>query len=193
MEQDYSNCIQMYSGVLVNLANPDPNTLLLPDIAHHLSCINRFTGASRKPYSVAQHSCLVSKLIPDNIGKLNKLRGLFHDSSEAFLGDVSSPLKKLLPEYRVIEDNFQKIIIKRFNLGPEDNFDDLKFFDLLAMEIESKALVTPRHKAWERYKPEFPQEYELDWELLSVKTLTPEEAEKEFLETFNKLWLERYL
>ena len=60
-----STKMQTFSGIAVDLKNPDPNTILVPDLAHHLSQICRFTGACRKTYSVAQHSVFVSRLIPD--------------------------------------------------------------------------------------------------------------------------------
>ena len=44
------------------------------------------------------------------------MEGLLHDSSEAFLGDVSSPLKQMLPEYKKIEHRAEKAIFAKYNL-----------------------------------------------------------------------------
>lgn len=179
--------IQTYSGILIDLENPAVEDILVTDIAHHLANICRFTGAVRQSYSVAQHCSLVNKLIDEKDTSL-RLIGLLHDASEAYLGDVSSPLKALLPEYRVLEDKMQKAIIMRFDLNIPD-FDSVKFYDRLALDIESKALLGPRHAVWNKYKVEF-GEYDLDYSMLLVKPLSPEDAEKEYLEIFNKLWLD---
>ena len=61
----------------------------IDEIAHALSQINRFTGHTRVPYSVAEHSCRVASLLPAEL----QLAGLLHDASEAYLGDMASPLK----------------------------------------------------------------------------------------------------
>jgi hypothetical protein len=45
-----------------------------------------------------------------------KLVALMHDAAEAFVGDVSAPLKQLLPEYRRIEATVQGAILARFGL-----------------------------------------------------------------------------
>lgn len=59
------------------------------EIAHALSQTNRFTGHTTVPYSVAEHSVRVASLLPDEL----QLAGLLHDASEAYLGDMASPLK----------------------------------------------------------------------------------------------------
>jgi hypothetical protein len=182
--------IQTYSGILLDLENPAVEDILLPDIAHQLSNICRFTGACRKFYSVAQHCSLVSKLIQED-GPL-KLVGLLHDASEAYLSDVVSPLKALLPDYHVLEDRMEKTIILRFGLNIP-NFEEVKFYDRLALDIESKALMGPRYpNYWPKSSSIMEdKDYDLDWELLTVNPLSPEEAEKEYLDIFNKLWLNR--
>lgn len=43
-------------------------------------------------------------------------QGLLHDASEAYVGDMISPLKKRMPEYRRIERRVQKAIAERFRL-----------------------------------------------------------------------------
>jgi uncharacterized protein len=194
MDRDYSACIQTYSGIWIDLEKPSPEDILVPDVAHHLSNICRFTGAVRRGYSVAQHCCLVSKLVQeDHVWSLNELRlqGLLHDASEAYLGDVATPLKKLLPDYRILEDRMQQAVISRFDLKVKD-FEHLKLYDRMALIIERQSLMGPKHPVWDKYKMEFPPDYDFDYMLERVVPQTPEQAEKEWLDMFNTLWLNRY-
>ncbi|NNM68058.1 MAG: hypothetical protein HKM06_08630 [Spirochaetales bacterium] len=91
--------IQSASGRYISLTNPEDNQYSVQDIAHALANICRFAGHTQHFYSVAQHSVLVSLVEPD----IMPAEKLFHDASEAFLGDITTPLKSLLPEYRAIE------------------------------------------------------------------------------------------
>lgn len=68
--------METWSGKRIDLLNPNPDQIDITDIAHHLSIINRFTGATRCPYSVAQHSLYVSMLLPESL----QLHGLLHDA-----------------------------------------------------------------------------------------------------------------
>lgn len=104
--------IVTHSGLIVDLQNPDPETIIIQDIAYALSNINRYTGHSRPRISVAYHSILVCENLPQEL----KLEGLLHDAAEAYLGDVSSPLKSLLPEYQNLESRFQTVIAEKFKL-----------------------------------------------------------------------------
>lgn len=81
--------ILTHSGRVVDIVNPDPSTLVIEDVAHALARINRYTGHSDDPISVAQHAVLVSTLVPPEAAAW----GLLHDASEAYLGDWSTPVK----------------------------------------------------------------------------------------------------
>src|SRR5262245_19776822 len=89
-----------------SLTDPQPDQISIRTIAKALSQINRFTGHTRWPYSVAQHSVLVLRLFEDLhpfAMRSKKVAALFHDAAEAYCGDIASPLKSLLPEYKAIE------------------------------------------------------------------------------------------
>lgn len=64
----------------------------IKEIARSLARIRRFTGHS--PLSVAQHSVLVSRLVPQR--GIYPLAGLLHDAQEAYVGDVSTPVKECI-------------------------------------------------------------------------------------------------
>lgn len=71
---------------------------------------------------------------------------LLHDASEAYLGDIPSPLKQLLPEYKAIEKQWMKAIRSAFNLPPNINNDPqgqainllVKSLDDLSLQIERR-------------------------------------------------------
>ena len=58
-------------------------------IAVSLSRINRWNGNTSRPYSVAEHSIRVARILPDGL----KLAGLIHDAAEAFIGDLPHPIR----------------------------------------------------------------------------------------------------
>lgn len=81
-----------FTGIEFDLENPTVDMICIADIAHHLSQINRFCGATRFPYSVGLHSILVCEQTPIEF----KLESLLHDAAEAYIHDLTAPLKALL-------------------------------------------------------------------------------------------------
>jgi len=54
------------SGIFFDPTNPDPAKIRVEDVAHGLAAIPRFGGHTAQPYSVAQHSVLVSRWIEEH-------------------------------------------------------------------------------------------------------------------------------
>jgi hypothetical protein len=74
-----------------------PQALPAQTVAFILSRIQRFNGATAEPYSVAQHSILVSRLMTQETADAPLLlAGLLHDAEEVVFGDIATPLKEFL-------------------------------------------------------------------------------------------------
>lgn len=104
--------IETYSGKQIDLLNPDPEQFTLDDIFHALLNVPRFSGHTKYFYSVAMHSYNVAKLLPDHL----KFQGIMHDAAEAFIGDMPTPFKRLMPEYKKFEDALWQAIATKFDL-----------------------------------------------------------------------------
>lgn len=120
------HCIATISGRVVDLAAPTPDMIDIEDIAHALSLLCRYNGHVEYHYSVAQHSCLVADHLHVNPPKRRHtpdewaFSGLMHDAAEAYVGDMGSPLKKMLPEFSMAEDAVFWAIADAFDYTPLD-------------------------------------------------------------------------
>ncbi len=132
------NTIATCAGIPLCLTDPvlPEAESLIEVVAHATAHLCRFTGHTRTFYSVAQHSVLVSHLVTPE----HALAALLHDASEAFLGDVATPLKALLPDYRRLEVVMQERILARFGL-PAQLPAAVHEADRQALCIEAQALL----------------------------------------------------
>ncbi len=74
-----------------------PPAYTIGTIAHQLAQINRYAGAASRPYSVAEHSLLCADLADEaGCAPIVQLCCLMHDAHESVVGDVSTPVKRLL-------------------------------------------------------------------------------------------------
>ncbi len=114
--------IYTYSGVSFSPLSPCEGDIKAEDIAHALSYMCRANGHFRSFYSVAQH-CLacVDEAKARGYSRETQLACLLHDASEAFISDITRPVKRQLTEYRGIEKRLQDTIYRRFGLNPEDS------------------------------------------------------------------------
>jgi uncharacterized protein len=106
-------------GRLFDVLNPNPNEVTIFEIAHHLSQINRFNGAGKFPYSVAQHSVLCAQECLRRYPACFELAlaCLLHDAAEAYLGDIIRPVKGLVArEFCPLEAAVQNAIWRHFEI-----------------------------------------------------------------------------
>lgn len=138
--------LEMASGTYVNLVDPQPETILLEDIAHSLSLICRFGGHGRRFYSVAEHAVRVAKQMQHSIYSDEEVfAALHHDDTEAYLGDVPSPLKPLLGGYRELEAKFNLVIAESLGFDPElTGSASLKDADHNLLHLEAQQLMVSR-------------------------------------------------
>lgn len=128
--------------------DPRPEEVYIGDIAHALSNLCRYAGHTRAFYSVAQHSVLVARNLPDEL----RLWGLLHDAPEAYVVDIPRPLKPFLTGYATIEARVMGCIQKRFGLS-DPMPKEVKRVDAAILGDEAVALMMPPPRPWRLAEP----------------------------------------
>jgi uncharacterized protein len=131
------------SGIQFDLLNTTEAMIDIGDIAHALSHICRFGGHSYTHYSVAQHSVLASYIVPEEFA----LCTLMHDATEAYIGDMVSPLKAVILQFKEIEQNLWEVIAKKYNL-PQHLPQEVKLADMQMLKKEKEVLL-PSTAPWD--------------------------------------------
>lgn len=137
--------MQTYSGIAFEPFNPRAADICIEDIAHSLALQCRFAGHCRFPYSVAQHSVLVSKTVPAEFAFV----GLMHDAAEAYVVDLPRPIKSHadLARYRAIEDHVWRALCVRFGL-PLQLPEEVKMADNIVLATEKRDIMTAPPREW---------------------------------------------
>jgi hypothetical protein len=111
--------ITTYMGEDFTPLAPNAEQIHIEDIAHALSLLCRANGHFAKFYSVGQHSInCANEAKARGLSAKIQLACLLHDASEAYLSDVTSPVKRQLPNYIEIEKHLQSIIYDKFLGSP---------------------------------------------------------------------------
>lgn len=172
--------IMLQSGVWFDILDPGSCAFTIEDIAHGLAHTCRYAGQCRDFYSVAEHSLHVS-----NVCGEGKLEALLHDAAEAFIGDVTRPLKQLLPEYKRIEKAVERAVVERFGLmmpAPAE----IKEADLRVLAAEQAQIMAPSTSEWAQTSGVYPAP-------IRVEFMPPKAAKRAFLKRYVELATERQL
>lgn len=141
---DPMSCIRTYTGIMFDPLNPDPELIDIVDIAHALSFLCRANGHFRNFYSVAQHciNCLEEAKARGHSRKV-QMATLLHDASEAYLSDVTRPVKQEIPKYLEIEKPLQDLIWEKYLPAPltEEEYDQVFAIDDAILYHEFVALM----------------------------------------------------
>ena len=164
-----SNLMITATGAEYHLSGPGALTpagrpVRIDDIAHQLAIINRFHGATKRPYSVAEHSLFCSEIAQRHGARpITQLAALLHDAHEIYTNDLSSPAKRAVnfrsiagggtqawsvferEHERVVQDHFGLLTVSR-SMHPL-----LRQIDLQALATERRDLMPwqpNNHAAW---------------------------------------------
>lgn len=133
------------SGIRAYPTRPEDTEIRIGDIAHALGRICRFGGHVACPmYSVAQHSVIVSRVVPRSMA----LAGLLHDAAEAYIGDIVKPFKDyvlIAPDadpVRALEARWWKRIAATFGVDPVMP-PEIKAADVRVLLTERRDVMAP--------------------------------------------------
>ena len=171
--------ITTVSGKHFDPIEPDPRLFDIEDIAHALSLICRANGHFKHFYSVAQHS--VACALEAEARGLSReiiLGCLLHDASEAYLSDVTRPVKELLPFYLEAEERLQKALWEHF-IGRALTEDEKK----AVFETDDRMLSAEFYRL-------MPEPCGDEWKELvrpvDLSRREPEETRRAFIELYEK-------
>lgn len=167
---------QTYTGKKFDLLNPDPEMICIEDIAHSLSMLCRFNGHVEHFYSVAEHSIMMASVVHPKY----RLHALLHDATEAYIGDIISPVKQVIPELYDIETPIAQVIYQAFGLTWDlDSLAAIKEADRRLLITERNQLMGTPPEPWfcEGYEP-----YDME-----LPCYFPGSAKRVFLDFFKLL------
>lgn len=199
---------QTTRGRRLDLLDPQPDDVSIPEIALALGNQCRYAGCIRRFYSVAEHSVLISRALErDGHSVELRLAGLLHDAAEAYTGDITWPVQAALwstPSpapapwhasppgeevkfrYKVIQERLNAIICKHAEFAPEWLHSEIvKEYDLRILLDERDALLGPAPEPW------YPERVGLAPLGVTIHGWTPEAAQAAWWRRFVDLQAER--
>lgn len=104
---------------------PVADDVNIEDIAHALSMLCRANGHYASFYSIAAHclNCYEEACARRESGRV-KMACLLHDACEAYISDITRPVKQYLDDYKVIEVRLSKVIYEKFLGSPLTEYEE---------------------------------------------------------------------
>jgi uncharacterized protein len=214
--------LQTFTGKKIDVINPSRDMIDIEDIAHALSMICRFNGHCRDFYSVAEHAVMVEAMgsqillrreAERNSGRItspprptseivqHSLALLLHDAAEAYIGDITTPIKRGLEsvggdvvfpahtsKIAELERRWLLAIGEAFGLGDRlaDPSDVIRQADQKVLAVEVPQLFHPVQSVWweERERPRSVE--------MAIQCWTSAEARRQFISRFRILYESLY-
>jgi hypothetical protein len=184
--------IRTHSGLKFHPRFIESLEVRVEDIAYQLARVNRYNGClDTDVYSVAQHSIIVHDLVlarfernlkqlgvPPSpfVHSLLALQALFHDASEAYMPDLPSPYKELVPDYVDLENKIQEEILRQLDIdGP---------ISPLVKQVDKEVRATEMRSLQKWDEPHPAPGSDLDFYILPMSS---KEAEAKFLERYEAI------
>ncbi len=172
--------ITTYTGVQMYPSEPKPTDFYIEDIAHALSLMTRANGHFKTFYSVAQH-CIACCLEARARGYSERVQlgCLLHDASEAYISDITRPVKQLLPKYLEIESKLQSMIWEKWLDSPLTDGEYAKVFEIDDAMLYFEFMAFTGEQVMDE-QPPLVAEISYDFKEFSL-------VEQEYLQLFNQL------
>ena len=183
----------MLSGRRLDLFNPSPMDIEIEDIAHGLSFVARWNGQTfgKFPYSVAEHSVFVEKLLYKINPKIDtkwRLAALLHDAPEYVIGDMISPVKSSVGKgYEEMDERLTAAINQKFGLPskiPDVIKKQIKRADTTSAWLEAVQIAGFSEKEANTL---FGKPILSDLKNLTLSPHEPNQVKNQFLKLFNEL------
>lgn len=164
------------TGKAFDVFNPREADVDVYDIAWMLAHKYRFSGACCPAITVAEHSCLVHDLMEIDLERSpDCLVALMHDAAEAYVGDVTRPVKIAIPQFKELENKVWECICRALDLD-SSLMGLVKTYDNIAVRAEAHCCMPDGGASWNWNGVDLDDEA-----VFLVDSHTPEEAYREFL------------
>lgn len=190
--------IETYSGGRFHLLNPRADEIKIEDIAFALAGIGRYNGHFRRRnrrhiYTVAEHSVHIAEAIAKAVNDPSsphfvkdrrerlrmELTGLLHDAAEAYIGDMTRPLKVKMLAFKEVE--------ARIDAKIAEVFDTVFPLPPIVKEFDTRILVDERAQGMDPERKNVWATDELQPLGADIMWWTPDVAESKFMDRFIRL------
>ena len=139
---------QTASGNAFFIGDPRAEEVDVRVIARALSRQTRYNGHTLLDvphYSVAQHCVTIARWMrADGWSAARQYAGLHHEDAEAYIGDIISQVKKLVPEIKVLERKVEAVCFEAMGVDMNDGTHNIvKDYDFVALATEVRDLLPP--------------------------------------------------
>ncbi|HWR22837.1 MAG TPA: phosphohydrolase [Feifaniaceae bacterium] len=177
---DAKHCITTYQNIRFDPLQAGEADIRIGDIAHALSLICRANGHFKAFYSVAQHSvhCAL-EAAACGLSRQTQLHCLMHDAAEAYLGDVTRPVKRYFPLFGQAEELLQRTIYRALGVDPPTELEQREVRRIDDRLLYHEFLMYHGSEVWDKAPPLLIA--------LPAGEIPHREAEEAFLRLFDAL------